>query len=167
LLLYLLRESALQTHLCREDYQRILLTNWNYYAPRTDHTYGSSLGPAIHAILACDLQDEAAYEHFMRAALVDLKDVRGNASEGIHAASTGGVWQAIIFGFAGVRLTEAGPVVETPRLPQHWTRLKFNLHWRGERYEFDLSRTEAQVKLAENRAADRSEGNPQFVPFFI
>jgi len=36
----------------------------------------------------------------MRAALVDLKDVRGSASEGIHAASTGGVWRAV-FGFAG------------------------------------------------------------------
>lgn len=152
MLLYLLRESALTTHLSSSDYQRILLTNWNYYTPRTDHTYGSSLGPAIHAILGCDLdKSQEAYEHFMRAALVDLKDVRGNACEGIHAASNGGVWQAVVFGFAGVRLTDAGPVVVTPHLPPNWTRLKFSLHWRNQRYEFDLSSTEVNVMKTENR----------------
>ncbi len=129
MLLYLLRDRCdLKT----------LVANWNYYNPRTDHTYGSSLGPAIHAILACDLNSPAeAYEHFMRAALVDLEDVRGNAAEGIHAASAGGVWQAVVFGFAGVKLTESGPVA-TPHLPAGWTRLQFKLSWQGRWYEFDL-----------------------------
>lgn len=142
MLLYLLRQSPLKTRLSNRDNKQTLQTNWDYYTPRTDHTYGSSLGPAIHAILACDLDNPVeAYKHFMRAALVDLKDVRGNASEGIHAASTGGVWQAVIFGFAGVRLTETGPFVETPHLPPGWTRLKFKLQWRDQWYEFDLSRS--------------------------
>ncbi|WP_017744253.1 glycoside hydrolase family 65 protein [Scytonema hofmannii] len=130
MLMYLLRD--------RYD-QKILQTNWNYYSPRTDHSYGSSLGPAIHAILACDLnQTTEAYTHFMRAALVDLEDVRRNAAEGIHAASAGGVWQAVIFGFGGVRMTQFGPVA-CPNLPQGWTRLKFRLNWRNEWYEFDLT----------------------------
>lgn len=122
-----------------DDYdQQTLRTNWDYYAPRTDHTYGSSLGPAIHAILACKLDmPEEAYEHFMRAALVDLKDVRGNTADGIHAASAGGVWQAIVFGFGGVHMTQEAPVA-TPRLPAGWQRLKFRLQHRGEWYEFDL-----------------------------
>lgn len=136
MLLYMLHESSLKK----------LQTNWDYYAPRTDHTYGSSLGPAIHAILACKLDKSAeAYKHFMRAALVDLKDVRGNASEGIHAASAGGVWQAVVFGFAGVKLTAAGPIVETPHLPPHWTRLQFKLRWRDQWYKFDITGTEASV----------------------
>ncbi len=146
MLFYLLRQSPLKTSLSSKDSRQILRTNWDYYTPRTDHTYGSSLGPAIHAILACDLDNSSeAYKHFMRAALVDLKDLRGNASEGIHAASTGGVWQAVIFGFAGVRITETGPTVETPHLPPGWTRLKFRLNWRNQWFEFDLSRTEAKV----------------------
>ncbi len=129
MLLYLLRE--------RYD-QEVLRANWDYYAPRTDHTHGSSLGPAIHAILACELgEPEEAYEHFMRAALVDLEDLRGNAADGIHAASAGGLWQAVVFGFGGVRLTAAGPVAN-PRLPAHWTRLKFRLQYRGRWYDFDL-----------------------------
>ncbi len=132
MMLYLLRQQF--------DHET-LQANWNYYVPRTDHTYGSSLGPAVHAILACGLSyvDEA-YQHFMRAALVDLEDVRGNASEGVHAASAGGLWQAIVFGFAGIRLTDLGPVA-CPSLPAHWTRLKFRLCWQDQWYEFDLSQT--------------------------
>jgi len=126
-------------YLLREHYdQETLRVNWEYYAPRTDHTYGSSLGPAVHAILACELgRSEEAYAHFMRAALVDLEDLRDNAADGIHAGSAGGVWQALVFGFGGVRLTEAGPVAN-PRLPPGWARLKFRLRYRGQWYDFDL-----------------------------
>lgn len=129
MLLYLLRDNC--------D-RKMLQANWDYYNPRTDHTFGSSLSPAIHGILACELDNPSeAYSHFMRAALVDLEDVRGNADEGIHAASTGAVWQAIVFGFGGIRFTDSGPVA-TPHLPPHWTRLKFKVVWRDRQYEFDL-----------------------------
>jgi trehalose/maltose hydrolase-like predicted phosphorylase len=84
----------------------VLQRNWNYYAPRTDITYGSSLGPAIHAILAADLGTTDPYEQFMQAALVDLENTRGNSGEGIHAASAGGVWQSVIFGFGGIQLQD-------------------------------------------------------------
>lgn len=125
--------------------RQTLQTNWDYYAPRTDHTYGSSLSPAIHAILACALGNpEQAYDQFMRSVLVDLADVRSNAAEGIHAASAGGVWQAVVFGFAGIHLTPTGPVA-APSLPPEWTRLKFQLQWQGQAYEFDL-RSPAIVK---------------------
>ena len=80
---------------------------------------------------------EHAYEHFMRAALVDLEDVRGNAVDGIHAASAGAVWQALVFGFGGVRFANTSPIAH-PRLPSHWRRLKFRLQHRGQWYEFDL-----------------------------
>jgi kojibiose phosphorylase len=133
MLLYLMRQSQEFPYT-----QEILQTNWDYYAPRTDITYGSSLGPAIHAILASDLgKSKEAYERFMQAALVDIEDVRGNADEGIHGASAGGVWQAVVLGFGGVQLTENGPVA-TPQLPPGWKRLQFKLHWRGEWHEFDL-----------------------------
>ena len=77
--------------------------NYDYYNPRTDHTYGSSLGPSIQAIMACDVgKPDDAYEHFIRAVRADLRDVRGNAGDGIHAASAGGTWQAVVFGFGGL-----------------------------------------------------------------
>jgi len=137
MLLYLLRQAVFVDKTQGYDRQT-LETNWNYYNPRTDHTYGSSLGPAVHGILACDLNRiDEAYEHFMRAALVDLADVRGNAAEGIHGASAGGVWQVVVCGFAGIELTEDGPIAH-PRLPENWTRLQFKLNWRGQTHRFDL-----------------------------
>ncbi|NDJ18646.1 beta-phosphoglucomutase [Myxacorys almedinensis] len=112
--------------------------NWDYYAPRTDITYGSSLGPAIHSILASDLgKSVEAYDRFMQAALVDLEDTRGNASEGIHGASAGGIWQVVVFGFGGIQLGDRHPVAN-PHLPPGWSRLKFRLHWRGKWHDFDL-----------------------------
>ena len=105
--------------------------NWDYYVPRTDHTYGSSLGPAIHAIMACELgQPDLAYEHFRRAALVDLHDVRGNAADGVHGASAGGLWQAAVMGFGGLRLHGENWTTQ-PRLPRHWRRLQFKFVYRG------------------------------------
>ncbi len=119
--------------------EKTLRANYEYYNARTDHTFGSSLGPAIHAIVACRVgKPEEAYEHFMRAALADLEDVRGNAHDGIHAASAGGIWQAVVFGFGGLRLEEDGPKT-SPCLPSHWKRLVFRIRYRGQRYEFDLS----------------------------
>jgi kojibiose phosphorylase len=76
----------------------------------------------------------------MQAALVDLEDTRGNTRDGIHAASAGGVWQAVVFGFGGIQLQDTGPVA-TPHLPPKWTRLKFKLQWRGNCHSFDLSPT--------------------------
>ncbi len=125
--------------LLRDEYSaKECRANWGYYAPRTDHTYGSSLGPAIHAWAACELGDpETAYEHFMRAARADLQDVRGNAGDGIHAASAGAVWQALAFGFAGLRLGENGPELR-PRLPSRWQRLSFAFYWQGRRFRVEL-----------------------------
>uniref|UniRef100_UPI001880B4B1 glycoside hydrolase family 65 protein n=1 Tax=aff. Roholtiella sp. LEGE 12411 TaxID=1828822 RepID=UPI001880B4B1 len=143
MLLYLMRQS--------EDFpynQKALQTNWDYYAPRTDITYGSSLGPAIHAILASDLGLSAeAYARFMQAAMVDLEDSRGNTADGIHGASAGGIWQAVILGFGGVQLTKDGPVA-TPHLPPGWTRLKFKLQWRGKWHEFDLRQGQVAPEIA-------------------
>ncbi len=121
-----------------------LRVNWDYYTPRTDHTYGSSLGPSIHAILGAWLgKPEEAYEHFMRAALVDLEDVRGNAADGIHGASCGGVWQAVVFGFVGLRVRPDGWTV-TPHLPKHWRRVRFRFYHKGELQEVEVSQDDGQ-----------------------
>ena len=119
--------------------QDILHENWNYYTPRTDSNYGSSLGSSVQAILAATLDKSVdAYHHFMQAAFIDLKNTFGNTEDGIHAASAGGIWQALIFGFGGIQLTENGPIA-TPHLPPHWNRIKFKLNWRGTWHNFDLS----------------------------
>lgn len=116
--------------------REVLLNNFNTYYPRTDH--GSSLSPAIHAWVAARLGlNEIAFEMFEQAAAIDLEDNRGNVADGIHAAACGGLWQAIVFGFCGLHLTDDGPKVD-PKLPEHWQRVSFSVTYRGETHRFDV-----------------------------
>lgn len=119
--------------------------NYDYYTPRTDSTYGSSLGPSILAIMACEVgKPDDAYEHFIRAARADLRDVRGNAGDGIHAASAAGTWQTVVFGFAGLRIRpmsgdpNAPGWTITPRLPKGWKRVTFKFIYLGKQQTVDI-----------------------------
>jgi kojibiose phosphorylase len=88
--------------------------------------------------MACEVgRPDEAYEHFIRAVRADLRDVRGNARDGIHGASAGGTWQAVVFGFGGLHLTPEGWSVK-PRLPRHWKRLVFRFSYRGKLQVVDL-----------------------------
>src|SRR5262249_60241588 len=67
------------------------LANFRYYEPRCGH--GSSLSPAIHAMVAARLGDvELAWRYFHQAAAIDLDDTMGNAAAGVHIATLGGLW---------------------------------------------------------------------------
>ena len=115
--------------------------NWDTYMPITDHQYGSSLSPSFHAWAACEMgRPDEAYDYFMLAANADLLDVRGNAGDGIHAASTGGVWQAVAFGFAGLQL-QGDAYTVTPRLPAHWRRVRFKFYHCGQQHVVDVTNT--------------------------
>jgi len=116
-----------------------LLANYAYYNARTDHTFGSSLGPSIQAIVACKAGDPGAYEHFIRAARADLFNVRNNAGDGIHGASAGGLWQAVVFGFAGLEQTPEGWKTH-PLFPDGWRRIAFKIVDHGKELAFDLKK---------------------------
>ena len=132
-------DVLMMQYLLLDDYTpQSIRVNYDYYTPRTDYAYGSSLGPSIQAIVACLMgYPEDAYEHFILAARADLRDVRGNAGDGIHAASAAGTWQAVVFGFGGLRVTAKGWTVQ-PRLPKRWKRLAFRFFHRGKLVEVDL-----------------------------
>lgn len=132
--------------LLRDQYdEKTWRANWDMYMPRTDHQYGSSLGPSFHAWAACEMgRPNEAYEHFMLAARADLRDVRGNAGDGIHAASAGGVWQAVAFGFGGLKLHESGYEI-SPCLPSHWQRLSFKFQQCGQQHTVNIAQREGQV----------------------
>ncbi|MHB8874452.1 MAG: glycoside hydrolase family 65 protein [Myxococcaceae bacterium] len=107
--------------------------NFRYYEPRCDH--GSSLSPPIHAAVAARLGDLALAERYFRQTCdIDLANNMGNAAGGVHLAAQGGLWQAAVFGFAGLELGQSGPVPH-PRLPPSWRSLGFSLLWRGLRVE--------------------------------
>lgn len=110
--------------------------NFRYYEPRCGH--GSSLSPAIHALVAARLGDtELASRYFQQAATIDLADNMGNAAGGVHAAALGGLWQAIVFGFGGLDLAEDGPRTR-PHLPPGWSALSMEITWRGQRHAIHI-----------------------------
>lgn len=117
--------------------RQVMLNNWNTYYPRTDH--GSSLSPAVHARVAARLGlDDAAYQMFEHAAGIDLHNNKGNVTDGIHGATCGGIWQAVVLGFCGLRLSDGQRPVVEPRLPAHWRKVTFHVYYRGERLAFTV-----------------------------
>jgi len=111
--------------------------NFRFYEPRCAH--GSSLSPCIHALLAARLGHmDLAERYFRQASQIDLSDNMGNAAGGVHIAALGGLWQAAVFGFAGLRLTEDGPRLD-PKLPPGWRELSFRIRWRGKDYNLNAS----------------------------
>jgi kojibiose phosphorylase len=80
---------------------------------------------------------EEAYEQFIRTVRADLRDVRGNCGDGIHAASAGGSWQAVVFGFAGLEFHPDGWKVE-PRLPSQWKSLSFKFFYKGKQQQITI-----------------------------
>jgi kojibiose phosphorylase len=75
--------------------------NFLHYEPRTGH--GSSLSPGTHALVAArlGLVDMAA-RYLEQTADIDLGNNMGNAAGGVHAAGMGSLWQAVVFGVAGM-----------------------------------------------------------------
>lgn len=115
-------------HLLGEEFdEETMRMNYSFYEKRTLH--GSSLSPSIYAIMGLKVGDGSkAYRYLRRAALLDLADLQGNTREGIHAANAGGVWQTVVFGFAGVSTDEKGILHIRPNLPEEWEKLSFRLH---------------------------------------
>jgi trehalose/maltose hydrolase-like predicted phosphorylase len=117
--------------------------NFRYYAPRTAH--GSSLSPSIHACLAARLGlIELAMGYFRRGAEIDLSDNMGNAAGGVHAAALGGLWQAAVLGFAGLRLAPDG-LAFAPHSPPNWPELRFPVRWRGSRLRVRIQGREVDI----------------------
>jgi kojibiose phosphorylase len=116
----------------------VMRANYEYYEPITCH--GSSLSPGIHAAVAARLGDmKTALEDFAMAAAIDLADNMGNAARGLHMAAMGGLWQAAVMGFAGIRRLDEALVV-APELPPKWRRFSVPLWFRGARLEVEVRR---------------------------
>jgi trehalose/maltose hydrolase-like predicted phosphorylase len=118
----------------------IVAANYRYYEPITDH--GSSLSPGIHAAVAARLGLAEDAERYWRESLtLDLSNTMANSGLGVHPACMGATWQALVFGFLGVRFTDTGPVPGTgAHLPARWRHVALTLAWRGRAYPVRVER---------------------------
>ncbi|WP_382309214.1 glycoside hydrolase family 65 protein [Herbiconiux sp. UC225_62] len=110
--------------------------DFEYYDALT--TGDSTLSASTQSIIAAEVgYRELALGYFRAALFVDLGDLHNNTADGIHVASTGGVWSALTFGFGGMR-DYLGKFTFDPRLPEEWDSLVFHVCIKGSLIEVDL-----------------------------
>jgi alpha,alpha-trehalose phosphorylase len=128
------------------------LKDFEYYDPLT--TGDSTLSAVVQSIIAAEVgYKDLAIEYFLSALYVDLADMHRNTSDGIHVASTGGTWSALVFGFGGMR-DWRGRYTFDPRLPEDWERLEFRFALRGSRIRAELRQESITFTLEEGEGAD-------------
>jgi alpha,alpha-trehalose phosphorylase len=131
-----------------EDKER----NFEYYDALT--TGDSSLSACVQSIVAAELgREEQALEYFRHALLMDLADIAGNTSDGVHIASAAGVWLGLVQGFGGVRDFD-GRLSFDPRLPRAWECLSFSLRFCDRQLRIELRHDEERYVVEEGDALD-------------
>ncbi|RKT33388.1 alpha,alpha-trehalose phosphorylase [Microbacterium sp. AG1240] len=130
------------------------LADFEYYDPLT--TGDSTLSAVVQAILAAEVgYQDLALEYFRESIFVDLADLHNNAADGVHVASAGGVWTALVSGFGGMR-DHFGDLTFDPRLPAAWPSLSYVLHWHGTRLNITLTADAMTVEAGEGDPVDFS-----------
>ena len=125
--------------------------DFEYYDALT--TGDSTLSAVVQAIVAAEVgYRELAYRYFDHALRVDLDDLHRNSADGVHIASTGGVWMTLVQGFAGMR-DRGRRLSFDPRLPEHWGSLSFKLAWRGGRLLVGLRPDRLAFEIVEGEQA--------------
>jgi trehalose/maltose hydrolase-like predicted phosphorylase len=74
-----------------------------------------------------------AERYLLQALRIDLDFTRkgwAGATGGVHIAALGGIWQALAYGFVGMRPQDLGLRFE-PHIPAHWGELRLPVQWRG------------------------------------
>jgi alpha,alpha-trehalose phosphorylase len=120
---------------------------FEYYDPLT--TGDSTLSACVQSVIASAVgYEDAALEYFLDACTVDLLDAHGNTADGIHIASCGGTWLALVAGFGGLRDAD-GVIALAPRLPAAWEGLAFRIQVRGQLLEVELAHGTTTYRLLE------------------
>lgn len=127
--------------------------SWAYYADRTLHD--SSLSLSTHSVQAADMGEmEMAYDLFKKASMIDLGPVMNTSDAGIHAASFGGVWECVVYGFGGARMLN-GRLRIAPHLPKEWDKLCYTLLWKGQKLAVTVTKDNVEIRnLTGTRTVD-------------
>ena len=133
-------------HLMGEEFdEETTKLNYSYYEKRTLH--GSSLSPSIYSIMGLKVGDDTkAYRYLRRAAFIDLINLQKN---------TRGVWQTVVFGFAGLSIDVDGILNITPKMPKEWEGVTFRIHYLNSWLEISIdAKNNAAVKVLEGAQTD-------------
>lgn len=117
--------------------------DYNYYDLLT--TGDSTLSAVVQSIMAAELgYADKALDFFHRGLFVDLANLHKNTPDGVHIASCGGVWSALVYGFGGLR-DYYGSFSISPRLPEEWEELTYNLTLHGVQIQVTVRHGEVEL----------------------
>ncbi|WP_344771581.1 glycoside hydrolase family 65 protein [Aeromicrobium panaciterrae] len=125
--------------------------DFEYYDPIT--TGDSTLSAVVQSIIAAEVgYHDLALRYFKSALFVDLADRHHNTSDGVHVASTGGVWSALVAGFGGFR-DHGGVFSIDPRLPETWDSLVYRVTLLGTRVKVTVRADELELEVEDGQSA--------------
>ena len=127
---------------------------FDFYDPIT--TGDSTLSACVQGIMAAEVgYSDVALKHFTEALFIDLDNTHNNTVDGVHIASTGGIWSSLVCGFAGMRDQGQVPHFD-PRLPAEWDSLSFRLKIRGRLLSVELHPGSISLALVPDASAPGS-----------
>jgi len=128
--------------------------DFEYYDPIT--TGDSTLSAVVQSIIAAEVgYHDLALRYFIASLFVDLADRHHNTTDGVHVASTGGVWSALACGFGGFR-DQGGRFTIDPRLPEQWEALTYRVTLQGTRVRVTVRHDEVELVVEDGDEATLS-----------
>jgi len=122
-----------------------MTASYEYYNPFTIHDSSNSI--CHNAIVAAYMErPDLAYENWMKSMDIDF-GLRPRASEGIHFANVGGMWQEVVHGFAGVVNALSSDVLTfKPCMPEQIREISFQMFWKGQKIAVKITKDTVTVK---------------------
>jgi len=125
--------------------------DFEYYDPIT--TGDSTLSAVVQSIIAAEVgYHDLALRYFLSSLYVDLADRHNNTTDGVHVASTGGVWNALACGFGGFR-DHRGRFTIDPRLPASWQELTYRITLHGTRVRVTVRQDAVELVVEDGASA--------------
>lgn len=135
--------------------------NYDFYQEVTLHH--SSLSTCIFGIVASRIgYHEEAYRYFAQSARMDLDDYHNNVYAGIHGANMAGTWQAIVNGFAGLRLSHSR-LSFRPYLPEQWKGYSFRINYRDCLLKVEIKPGKAKYTLIKGTGLELYSGSAKII----
>lgn len=126
--------------------------NFDYYEGVTVHD--STLSASAFSIVAADVgYAQKAYAYFLDTLRVDIDNLHGNTSHGVHMAAMAGSWLALAWGFGGMRVIDGRPAF-SPGLPAAWSSYRFGVRWRDHHVRVTVKKDRIEYALTEGAHLD-------------
>ncbi len=124
--------------------------SYRYYEKITTHD--SSLSTCVFSMQASRLGlHEEAEKYFGDSAKLDLYNLHKNTGDGIHTANMGGAYMAIVYGFAGVRISKEGLSIDS-FLPRNLKGYSFNFTYMGRHIRLEVKKSLMSVMLIDGES---------------